>query len=184
MGRPRAARSPSNWTGTDARAATGGRKRITVPASPHSSRVLPLSGPGVMSQSGALARSPVASWTPIPRARSASAISSVSRERSGRRSREVPLAKAANTRNRLVSDLLPRRTTVASTGLSTAGAGQSGEGIVRVARGQLGLAPGRLRGVLGLPPGALGGTLGPPAGQARAVGQTRLALGVDHREQQ
>ena len=51
IGRRSAAGSPSNVTGPSASAATGGRKRITVPASPQSIVTPPCSSPGVMSRS-------------------------------------------------------------------------------------------------------------------------------------
>src|SRR5690348_6640280 len=105
-------------------------------------------------------------------------MSNVSRERNGRRSRDGPLASAARTRKRLVSDLLPGRTTSASTGPGAAGTDQSpsagavdvalsdgsggrvdrtgsGEGIVGLRRGELGLATGGTRRVLGLAAGLL-----------------------------
>lgn len=61
---------------------------------------------------------------PTPIARSAPAISSVSRERSGRRSQPGSEASAARTRARLVTDLDPGTWTVASTAPLACGAGQ------------------------------------------------------------
>lgn len=60
--------------------------------------------------------------TPI--ARSASAISRVSRERSGRRSQPGSEESAASTSARLVTDLEPGTVTVASTAPLAEGAGQ------------------------------------------------------------
>ena len=71
---------------------------MTVPASPQSTVLSPRRVAGVTSQSAASGSSPGRSSTPAPRERRACAISSVSRERSGRRNREVPLASAASTR--------------------------------------------------------------------------------------
>ena len=61
---------------------------------------------------------------PTPIARSASAISRVSRERSGRRSQPGSAASAASTRPRLVTDFEPGTVTVASTAPLACGAGQ------------------------------------------------------------
>ncbi len=60
---------------------------------------------------------------PTPRVRSASAISRVSRERSGRRSQPGSEDRAARTRPRLVTDLDPGTVTVASTVPGATGAG-------------------------------------------------------------
>ena len=60
--------------------------------------------------------------TPI--ARSASAISTVSRLRSGRRSQPGSEESAASTRARLVTDFEPGTVTVASTAPGAVGAGQ------------------------------------------------------------
>ncbi len=61
---------------------------------------------------------------PTPSARSASAISRVSRERSGRRIQPGSEARAASTSARLVTDFDPGTWTVASTGPLAVGAGQ------------------------------------------------------------
>src|SRR3954447_17016266 len=90
---------------------------MTVPARPVSMRA-PCSAAGVISQSAP------SSWTPTPRARSASAISSVSRARRGFTRRDGPSASAAMISSRLVSDLDPGSGTVASTGLLARGAAQ------------------------------------------------------------
>ena len=129
MGRTRACGSPSKGTGSLQRAATGGRKRMTVPARPQSMGRPPRRAAGVTSQSVPDPGVDVASSIPAPSWRSAWAMSSVSRERRGRRSREVPEASAAMTRKRLVRDLLPGSVTVPSRRPDAAGPGQSGEGI-------------------------------------------------------
>ena len=90
---------------------------MTVPARPVSITP-PVSGPGVTSQS-----SP-SSLIAAPRARKASAISSVSRARSGATIREGPSASAANTSTRLVRDLDPGRPMRATIGARARGAGQ------------------------------------------------------------
>src|ERR1019366_2786615 len=125
MGRRRAWGSPSKATGPRARAATGGRNRITGPASPQSTDVVPHRDSGTIIQSSQAASLPRRSVTSAPRERSAAAINMVSRERNGRRSSEVPLASAARTRYRLVNDLLPGKSTVAVTGTAAWGDNQS-----------------------------------------------------------
>src|SRR5450631_659429 len=155
MGRRRAWGSPSKATGPSARAATGGRNRLTVPASPQSTDVVPDREAGTISQSSQSGSLPGRSLTTAPRERNAATISRVSRERSGRRSREVPLASAARTRYRLVNDLLPGRATVALTGTLAWGDNQSVNvplswglhGVLRAGRGP-GLGSGK--GVVGL----------------------------------
>ncbi len=103
MGRSRARSSPSNSTGEEARAATGGRKRITVPARPQSTRTPPVTGPGRTTQHCSPGRSPrcppsATSETSAPRLRRASAMRVVSRETSGSRRTEGRSARAATTR--------------------------------------------------------------------------------------
>ncbi len=93
IGRTRAWGSPSMTTGPSARAATAGRKRITVPARPQSMRVSPPSTfGGLTSQSSTapVTGSPSgrASSMRTPKLRRACAMSSVSRDRSGARRRE------------------------------------------------------------------------------------------------
>ena len=100
-GRLRMCGSPSKRTVPRDKAATGGTNLITVPARPQSTCVGPSCVPGVTSQS-----SPEVS-TAEPRATSAAAIKSVSRERRARRTTDGPSANAARTSARLVSDLLP-----------------------------------------------------------------------------
>ena len=117
--------SPSNATAPVESPAIGGTNRITVPARPQSTAASPANGPGRTSQS-----SPEVS-TVEPRAVSAEAISSVSRERSARRTTEGRSAIAASTSARLVSDLLPGRETTASTGCDARGAGhRPGTGVI------------------------------------------------------
>ncbi len=91
---------------------------MTVPARPQSTAVSRSSAPGVTVQS-----SPDVS-TSAPSPTSAEAMSSVSRERSARRTTLGPSASAARTRARLVRDLLPGSETTASTGPAAVGAGQ------------------------------------------------------------
>ncbi|SLJ30146.1 Uncharacterised protein [Mycobacteroides abscessus subsp. abscessus] len=100
-----------------ARVATGGRKRITVPARPQST-VPPPSAAGVTVRVSA---SPVIS---VPSARRPAIMRSVSRLRSAPVMVEGPSASAARISARLVIDLDPGRVTVACTGTSTWGAGQ------------------------------------------------------------
>ena len=134
--------------------------------------------PGVTAQSP----EPVSSM-PVPSEVRAAAMSSVSRERSGRRTTLGPSAIAASTRARLVSDLLPGSETTRSTGSVGRGAGQrlthprtlsrSGQ----LGLGELRLAAGVLGDLLGLAAHVGGGAAGPP-------GQAGLALGVDRGEEQ
>ena len=92
-------------------AATGGRKRITVPALPTSICVGPKSGAGVT------VRSPLASCSiPTPRFLSPAIIKAESRECRGRRSTEGESQSAAKIRARLVTDLEPGIVIVALTG--------------------------------------------------------------------
>ncbi len=116
-GRSRARGSPSKWTSPSASAASGSRKRITVPALPTSIVAGPVSGPGVMTQ--------VSPWSSMvtPRARSPATISSVSRLRSGPRRIVGDDAMAASTSARFVTDLDPGTFTVARTGPAAVGAG-------------------------------------------------------------
>jgi hypothetical protein len=125
IGRSRARGSPSNATSPVASAATGGRKRMTVPARPQSTAAGPASGAGVTSQSSPNEPLAGASTTCVPSDASAAAMSTVSRERSGARNREGSADSAASTRYRFVSDFEPGSATVAPTGPSATGAGQS-----------------------------------------------------------
>src|SRR4051794_632909 len=177
MGRVRACGSPSKLTVPVARAATGGTKRITVPARPQSTAPAWRS-PGLTSQLG-----PEVS-TSAPKAVSALAISSVSRERSARRTTDGPSERAASTSARLVSDFDPGSSTRTSTGPRATGAGhRSRRGAGRVSTPQRLLAEG-LRGEssleLGLPgqtaglaAGALHGVLGAPRDAGTAFGVDR-----------
>ena len=123
MGRRRAASSPSKATGPRASAATGGRKRMTVPASPTSMLVEPVSSAaGVTRRSGPYAPSPGTSSTPTPSARSAAIMSAESRECRGRRSSDGPSASAARTSSRLVRLFDPGRARRASSGPVARGA--------------------------------------------------------------
>ena len=74
---------------------------------------------------GATAQSPVDDSTDEPRLVRAVAISSVSRDRSARRTMPGPSASAASTSSRLVSDFEPGSETRAETGVRARGAGQS-----------------------------------------------------------
>ena len=108
--------SPSKLTMPRDKAASGGRNLITVPAFPTSIEAGPKSGAGVMLQiSSPLSSTP--SEIPIPRARRPWAISSVSRERSGRRRIEGVLAIALRTSARFVTDFEPGIVMVAATGV-------------------------------------------------------------------
>ena len=119
IGRSRACGSPSKTTGPSASAASGGTKRMTVPASPQSMVSGPRNGPGVIFQSSPL------SSTEAPRSVSARAISWVSRETRALRTTLGPSASAPSTSARLVWDLEPGSRTTASTGPSGWGAGHS-----------------------------------------------------------
>lgn len=116
--------SPSKRTGPSASAATGGRKRITVPALPTSTVAGPRSPEGITRQASPEPSGPTPSSMPTPMARRAAAIRSVSRERSGRRSQPGSAASAARTSARLVTDFDPGTWTVAKTGPLACGAGQ------------------------------------------------------------
>ena len=120
LGRSCSRGSPSTVTGPSASAASGGRNRSTVPASPASTVTGPRSVPGATSQSP-----PSTSSMPTPRARSAPAMRSVSRARKGCTSRLGPSASAASTSARAVSDLDPGRAATASTGEGWCGADQT-----------------------------------------------------------
>src|SRR3954452_1585656 len=119
FGRSRRRASPSKVTGPRLSAATGGRKRSTVPASPTSTSAGPRSGCGVTIQSAP------SSAIPVPSARRPPAIRSVSRARSGRTIRLGPSASAARTSARAVIDLEPGRVTTASTGVERYGVAQT-----------------------------------------------------------
>ena len=115
-GRVRMCGSPSKATSPSASPATGGTKRVTVPASPQSTATPPVSRAGSTCQS-----SPEVSIR-VPSAARAPAISSVSRDRRARRTTLGPSARAASTSARLVSDLLPGSDTSACTGPCAKGA--------------------------------------------------------------
>ena len=100
-------------------------------------------------------------------------MSSVSRDRSARRTTLGPSDSAASTRARLVRDLLPGSETTASTGPAAVGAGQGSGG--RRLRSSCALAscglPSRGRGEApGLAAGVLGGAAGRQATPGLAVG--------------
>ena len=120
LGRSCSRGSPSTVTGPSARAATGGRNRSTVPASPASTVTGPLSVPGATSQS-----LPSTSSMPTQSAPRPAAMRSVSRALRGCTSRLGPSASAASTSARAVSDFDPGRDTTASTGAGWCGAGQT-----------------------------------------------------------
>ncbi len=125
MGRTRAWGSPSKCTGPSASAATGGRKRMTVPARPVSIRVSPRSAPGGVPGATCRVLGSSPAVTATPRARSEAIMRSASRERSAPRSVPGPSASAASTSSRLVSDLLPGTSTVASSAPVARGADQA-----------------------------------------------------------
>jgi hypothetical protein len=140
IGRLRAYGSPSIATSPFASAATGGRNRITVPASPTFTCAGPASSPGSTCQS-----SP-SSPMPAPRSRRPSAISPVSRLCSGRWTHTGSAASAARMSARLVMDLEPGSSTVASTGAGATGADQCEVGMsqgYRPARAASGITWGR-----------------------------------------
>src|SRR5690606_21174710 len=115
--------SRTSGTGPSARAATGGTKRMNVPARPAWMCGLQRIGPGVTAESTEEAVA-ADSVSVAPRARSAAAIRSASRPRSARRTTPGPSASAASTSARLVTDFEPGSETVAVTGVSACGAGQ------------------------------------------------------------
>lgn len=82
--------SPSKRMGPSASAATGGRKRITVPALPTSTVAGPCRPVGSTRQVSPVPSGPTPSSMPTPIARRAPAISSVSRERRGGAASRVP----------------------------------------------------------------------------------------------
>ncbi len=114
IGRTRACSSPSNVTSALVSAATAGTKRITVPASPQSivAELAWSRAAGVIVQTMP-SRSIVA-----PSAISASAISVVSRDLSGRVSSDGPSPSAARMSARLVCDFDPGTSTSPTTGVS------------------------------------------------------------------
>ena len=105
--------SPSKRTWPLAKAASGGRKRITVPALPTSTDAGPVSLPGPIFRS--LFSSLV---MVVPKACKPAIINSESLECSGLRSSDGLLAWAAKIKARFVTDLEPGITTVAETGSS------------------------------------------------------------------
>ena len=141
MGRVRAYSSPSNRTSPRARAATGGTNRITVPASPVSTRA-PCMAPGTTVQPCA------PSSTLTPRARSAPAISWVSRASRGSRSSEGPSLTAPSSRARAVWDFEPGRAMSERTEATARGAVQ-GVGTRPVCRTRLIRRGPRLEGMCG-----------------------------------
>jgi hypothetical protein len=124
IGLRRAASSPSNTVGPSASAATGGMKRITVPARPQSTVVLPSSSSaGVMIQSSPNSPSPAMGSIVVPIDRRASTIRAVSRECSGARRVDGDSARAERTSSRLVRLFEPGRTTEATMGPAAFGDG-------------------------------------------------------------
>src|SRR3954451_21214120 len=120
LGRSRSRGAPSSRIGPVARAATGGRKRSTVPDSPASTSAGPYRGCGVTDQSAS------SSSIRTPRDRRPAAISSESRAHSGRTSRLGPSAIAARISSRAVIDLEPGSATTAATGAVRCGVVQTG----------------------------------------------------------
>ena len=119
--------SPSKWTSAEVSAATAGRKRMTVPALPTSTRTRePTAGwPPVTRQSVPDAGScPPTSVISVPIARSPPAASKVSLARSGLVILAGPSLSAPRTRARLVTDLDAGSQIRALTGPVAAGAGQ------------------------------------------------------------
>src|SRR4051794_29126280 len=185
MGRDRACGSPSKSTGPSASAATGGTKRITVPARPQWTLTPPWSRAGVTFQSSPSLSTPAPIWP------SAAAINSVSRERSAWRTTLGPFESAASTRARFVRDLEPGSRTAARTGPSAWGAGQGsaasfiGPERIRPADGsglhalhrKLRLDGGALAQMLGLALRRRHCVAGPP-------GDAGLALGIDRCDHQ
>jgi DNA-binding transcriptional LysR family regulator len=116
-----AASSPSNSTEPACKPASGGTKRITVPASPQS----------IATASAALAASigetrieSVRRSKRAPREVSAAIINSLSREIIGSISSVGESANAANTNSRLVNDFEPGSLMLAAIGALTVGAAQ------------------------------------------------------------
>src|SRR5690606_15078645 len=180
IGRARARSSPSKCTGPSASAATAGTNRRTVPARPQSMLPPPRRRAGGVSTQ---VPSPWVRSTRTPSCSTAPTISSASRDTSGWCSVVAPSARAASSRCRLVSDLLPGTTTVPVTGPRAAGAAQTtdrsegqlvGDRGSGVLGGELGLEGGDVGGVLGAPrqSGCPGGVKG---GQQDATEQTEVA---------
>ena len=119
IGRRRAAGSPSKVMSPVPVAASAGRNRMTVPASPQSIRAGPVSGAGVTRQVVASTSS-----MPAPSARRPSAISWVSRLRRAPCRMLGAVAWAARISARLVNDFEPGTRTVADSGPLTVGAVQ------------------------------------------------------------
>ena len=110
--------SPSNATSPVASAASGGRKRITVPAFPTSTFTPPRIAAGLTNHCSSCipCTERVFSVIPTPSARKPATINSLSRETNGRRRTEGESACAAKIRARLVTDFDPGITTEISTG--------------------------------------------------------------------
>src|SRR5215217_8784220 len=117
MGRAYACWSPSNRTVPSAKAATGGTKRITVPARPQS--IVP---PALNDVGGVTCHWSALSSMRTPRVRNASLISWVSRASRPPVITDGPVASAAKINARFVSDLEAGRTTVAVIGAGASGA--------------------------------------------------------------
>src|SRR5699024_8568149 len=124
--------SPSTVTVAEVPAATPGMNRITVPARPASTVMLPV----VLGWLIGVISKMVGSWLTrsnvAPRAVNASTISSVSRETRTPDNRVLCVERAASTKCRLVNDLEPGSATVASTGVVVNGADQAlpGTGVI------------------------------------------------------
>lgn len=126
MGLRLAEASPSRCVAPATSAATGGINRITVPARPQSIKALTgagLEGKGSTRKSGPNVPSPSTAVMVTPRLRRASTMSAVSLECRGRITREGPVASAARTNSRFVSDFDPGRLTACRRGWARWGAG-------------------------------------------------------------
>ena len=148
MGRSRARGSPSSTTGPSASAASGGTKRMTVPASPQST-CPPWKVPGAVTARSTVPVRPSVRVTVAPSASSAPAMSVVSRERAAPRTWRVTpsVPSAARTSARLVTDFDPGTDTVPRTGPPAVGAGQGSSTSVMTPSSRAGATPGeRTRG--------------------------------------
>ena len=121
IGRRFAASSPSNSTEPACKPASGGTKRITVPASPQS---IATASAAFVESIGETTIESVRRSNRAPREVSAAIINSLSREISGSISSVGESANAAKTSSRLVSDFEPGSLMLAAIGALTVGAAQ------------------------------------------------------------
>src|SRR5699024_7627669 len=178
IGRTRACSSPSRTTSRPVSAATGGTKRMTVPASPQSMLIGSVefarwADDAASDRSiGSMWSTSASSSMTAPSPRKASIISSVSRLRSQPLRSESAWARAARMRHRFVSDLDPGTETVAVMPDAAAGACQSPA--AGRATGGRSANSGRSRRLLGgvfdVRPQVLSGMLGPPPQSGTAGG--------------